>query len=353
MSNLFIASAFRDIIPTAQQPFPPKLISYANSTYQSTKMSLPLNATEEAARYHICCFAVVEFFQQKYNLPDPIMNKIPIPARRVNALLPNVRITVNRIIESSTPQSTPFSTPQSNRVVDYLQTPTSQNNTYSKATQSYIDQVRNAKLQSIDHAKKSLKDKLMTEGTMSPPTTPKKPKASPVKYTASRPRTKSTITTPSLIAFCNQFYIPEHITVRILQTYKIYRHVVGNSWGLLVGLVGISYLKLNKAKMSAKMGLRAKVVENLHRLQQGGLTQGEVKMYMREVARMIASQKWIKDAKFESEETEIEQADNNDIEEYPLTPLNSYLDPSVGYYSMMDSANVEKWVRRIKRTANV
>lgn len=349
MSNLFISAAIRDIIPTFSQPYPPKLISYANSTYQSTKISLPLNSIEEAARYHICCFAVIEIFKESYNLPDPIMNKIPIPVRRVNSLLPNVRNLLNTII--ATAQKTPFSTPKSNRVIDDLQTPTSEYTAYTKATESYIDQVRNAKLQSIDHVKRSLQDKLMSEVTLSPPTTPRKQNLSATKY-GTKSKGKTTITTPVLIAFCNQFYIPEHITVRILQTYKIYRHIVGNSWGLLVGLVGISYLKLNKAQVKRRIGLRARLVENLHNLQQGGLMLNEVKMYIREVTRLVTSQKWIKDAKYESDETEIDQDEGNEIE-YALASLTSYIDPSVEYYTMMDSPKVEKWVRTIKRTANV
>lgn len=347
MSNLFISSALRDIVAGCPTPPPAELVSYANSTYQATKMNMPLNAMEEAARYHLCCFAVVEMFQEKYGLADPAMNKIPIPTRRVNALLPSVRQTLNRILDASTPQATL----QTKRIIDRIQTPT------SYATESYIDGIRNSKLQAIDSTKRSLEAKLLAESTIhsagmqSPPVTPTKRKQSMVMSPSkAKMKVKTIITTPILVAFCNQFYIPEHITMRIIQTYKMYRHVVGNAWGLLVGLVGISYLKLNKMQVKMRIGLRARLVENLHNLQHGGLTLNEVKVYLREVTRMIASQKWIKDAKFVDDESHIDSADLDAADlDRSLTSLTTYIEPQVGYFTAIDSPHVTKWVKRIRR----
>lgn len=329
------------------------MVNYANSLYSSSKMTLPLAATEDIARYHLCCYVVIENFQSLYNLPDPFQTKIPLPGRRLNTLLGTFRSLFAVMLES---------TPRANRIVDTLQLQTPQTTpqvAYAKSTPSHIDEVINRKIQSIDSTRRSLKDQLTSLG--SPPATPKKtPRAqkalqtSPAKLAPYRSRTKVVITTPLLISFCNKFYIPEHITLHILQTYKLYRNIVTNSWGLLVGLVGISYLKLNKDEIHRKIGLKNSLFDTLHRSQQGGLSLQEVKTFIREVTRMVAKQKWIKEAKFEDSETQLDTVDIDGFlnPDDPLNPLSSFLDFSVAYITLKDSPNVEKWVKKIKRSAS-
>lgn len=368
MSNLFITSAIRDIIPTTPEPYPSEIISYANSLYVSSKLTFPLSGDEEAGRYHLCCFVTIEYFQNMYNLPDPFQNKIPIPRRKAAALLQRFRTLFSTMIAS---------TPMAKRIVDIaaLPTPSTGSSTqtdassklnFSPSTQSYIDKVRASKYNTLDSVKKSLRNALMDEENsttndvlQTPPSTPRKTprkakrieNATPVKLSPYKSRTRVVITTPILVSFCNKFYIPEHITQHILQTFKLYQHVVTNSWGLLVGLVGISYLQLNKKEVKQRIGLRSRLIETLHRIQQGGLSDIEVKRYIREVARMISKSKWIKEAHYADEEAIIDAGDGAAEQDFALSSLGSFLDSSVEYVTMKDTDQVERWVRSIRRVS--
>ena len=366
MSNLFITSAIRDILPTTPEPYPSEIISYANSLYTSSKRTLPLSGNDEVARYHLCCYVTVEYFQSMYSFPDPFQNKIPLPRKKLVGLLQNFRTLFSTMIAS---------TPMAKRIVnlEYLPTPSTGSSgkadpSFSLSTQSYIDKVRSSKYNTLDSVRKSLKDALLQErpsetqdnsSVQTPPSTPRKSprkvrntySPSSVKLSPYKSRTRIVITTPILVAFCNKFYIPEHITQHILQTFKLYQHVVTNSWGLLVGLVGISYLQLNKKEIRQRIGLRSRLLDTLHSFQQGGLTDIEVKRYIREVTRMISKSKWIKEARYADEDAVIETGDGSAEHDLALNSLGSFLDSTVEYVTMKDTAQVERWVRTIKRTS--
>jgi origin recognition complex subunit 6 len=352
MSQLFITSAIRDIIPIHPEPYPREIINYANSLYTNTKYSLHLQPSEEPGRYHLCCFVVVEHYQQQYSLPDPSISKIPLPNKRVHALLLQFRENFLKMLQS---------TPRTKRTVDLqLPTPSSTSTSsslklsYTSQSESYIDKIRQDKQINIDTAKRSLAAQLASEvdlSVISPPTTPRKLK-SPLKTSSPlspyKSRKKTVITTPLLVSFCNKFYIPQHITAHILRSFKLYQHVVTNSWGLLVGLVGIAYLQLNKHHMRSKLDVKQTLINTLHKLQQGALSISDVKNYILEVTRLISSQKWIKEATYDIESTEVMMDDSDSVS--ALSSLNSYLDKSVNYVTMKDSENVERWVRRIRKT---
>jgi hypothetical protein len=362
MSNLFLKSAIRDIIPTHPEPYPNEILNYANSLYTSSKMSLPLNE-EEIGRYHLCCFVVIEYFQEKYSISDLFTNKIPIKGKKFTNLLSNFRNLLSQLLLSTTPKS--------NRIINlnYLQTPESCG--LSKSTESYIDQIRQSKLETIDDIKKSLREKLLNESSTielaTPPSTPQKfnrltsstmksskslkknSKLSPYKS-----RTKILITTSILITFCNKFYIPEHITKHILQTFKLYKNIINNSWGLLVGLVGISYIRLNNKRIKSNLNLKNCLFENLHKSQHGGLSYQDIKIYIKEISRMILNQKWIKEINFEINDDYNfhNEYTNKKMDDYALNSLTSFIDSSNELISMKDSKYVESWIKKINHNAS-
>ncbi|ONH77814.1 Origin recognition complex subunit 6 [Pichia kudriavzevii] len=352
MSSLFITSAIRDLIPTHPEPYPGELVNFAHSLYTASKMNVPLSGSDEIARYHLACYTVVEYFKDSYSLPDPFLTKIPIPSKRFNQLLFAFKTTMTTITQN---------TPKAKRIVDVqLQTP-STTPFSSKSTESYIDKIRQSKLKQQDlqqqQVNRSLTNQLL-EVAATPPSTPqkaprsKRTQLSPSKLSPYKARPKLVITTPILVSFCNKFYIPEHITMHILQTFKLYKHVVPNGWGLLVGLVGISYMKLNKQRISKKLNLKTKLFKLLHVTQQGGLSYDECKQYIREVTRMICTQKWIKEAKYDFDtDTETESLMKGiAASDSVMSSLGSFLDSSVLYVTMKDSPKVQKWVKSIRRT---
>ena len=344
-----------------QAPYPHEIISYANSLYTTSKITLPLSADEETSRYHLSCFVVIESFKSEYNLPDPFRNKIPINTnKKLNLLLNSFRNTFNSMIES---------TPRSNRTVDIQMNTPPSSGKYLKSTPSHIDSIRALKYNKIDQVKKSLfkdlKNSINDGITMSPPQTPKNKNriSKDTKLSPYKSRTKIVITTPILVTFCNKFYIPEHLTSNILRTFKLYQHVVMNSWGLLVGLVGITYLQLNRQELSKHLGGKSRLINLLHISQQGGLSNFEVKEYIREVARLISTQSWIKNAKYEDYDDDNDDNDavneNNTNEKntndnnkelynkiYPS--LTCFITPSVQYYSMRKSPQIEQWMKHLR-----
>lgn len=347
MSNLFLTSAIRDIIPTHPEPYPKEILNYANSLYTTSKMSLPLNGPEEIGRYHLCCFVVLEYYQEQYNISDLFINKIPVKGKKLQNLLGNFRNLLNNLILSSTPKS--------NRIVNYLQTPTS---SFSKSTESYIDKVRQSKLKTVDQVKKSLYNTLINVESMqtheqqqTPPSTPRKTlNSTPTKLSPYKARTKVVITTSILISLCSKFYIPKHITYHILKTYKFYKQIVTNSWGLLIGLVGISYLQLNSNRIKSNYRLKKCLIDNLHHSQHGGLSNQDVKNYIKEVARLISNQKWIKEASYNLDDMILNNGDEENDDS--LISLSSFIDSSNEYVSMKDNKHVQNWVRKINSRAS-
>lgn len=361
MSNLFITSALRDIVPTYNETLPKEVINYANYLYTSSKMTLPLTPNEEIGRYHLSCFVTIEHFVKDYNLPEPFQDKIPIPHKRQNILINQFRNLFNTVLTS---------TPRANRInnQNYLETPKTESS-ITKATESYADKI---KLGIQMRVKRSLQDQLLNasntnestsllDNSLTPPSTPQKkalkktPKqASPATKTRTVQRTRTIVTTPILVTFCNKFYIPEHITKHILKTFKLYRNIVNNSWGLLVGLVGISYLQLNKMEINKRLVLRSKMIDRLHQLQQGGLSNTDVKTYLKEVTKLISNQKWIKEAKYEDDEFDstILNEKYSNLQNDPLSSLCAFIDTSVEYVCVKDPERIEKWVKKMKRRMN-
>ncbi|GAV27838.1 hypothetical protein PMKS-001306 [Pichia membranifaciens] len=190
------------------------------------------------------------------------------------------------------------STPMAKRIVnlDYLPTPSTGSSgkadpSFSLSTQSYIDKVRSSKYNTLDSVRKSLKDALLQE----------RPSATQDNGFVQTPPS-----TPQ---------------------------------------------RSPRKEIKQRIGLRSRLLDTLHRFQQGGLTDIEVKRYIREVTRMISKNKWIKEARYADEDAVIETGDGATEHDLALNSLGSFLDSTVEYVTMKDTAQVERWVRTIKRTS--
>ncbi|GMM29270.1 hypothetical protein DAMA08_019860 [Martiniozyma asiatica (nom. inval.)] len=364
MTTLFITSAFKDFLPNEEPSR--DFVSYCLSLYSSSKLTVPLSSFE-LARVHLCVYLAIK---QSQNYTDPGVSKIPVPKSKLKGVLADFEKALNP------------STPSHRRTYEVfggLATPQSQgkngNATMVTPTKSVV---------------KSLHNKLVAESNFSgtheipesfstPPSTPvkrargrpkknatssvdtqKTPFSTPQKRTNTAPSTprkkRQLITTPDLVSLCNAFYIPEHMTSHIFRTYKKYRHAANitaqahlssinaehssdvhtlsngyiksgsHVWGLLIGLVGMVYRKLNASELETRLGLWKKVITNLHRLQRGGLSIEEVEEWVNICETRWGNVKWARESEYEHTQVNTQTSeDSNGLDSLGCFLTTDYL----------------------------
>ncbi|KAG7884923.1 hypothetical protein KL938_001180 [Ogataea parapolymorpha] len=360
MSQL-ILSALRDVIPTLPEPYPREVVDYANYMYISSKQTCPLAAQMEIARFHLCCFLAVEKLKDKFDLPDPNLNRIPAPKRKAAAVLeefrnqltgrkrhvePPITPSKRRIIELATPESTPGkrranaltprSTPSKTR--NMLATPES-------TPRSLKTEIKNEQPLYIGSAAKSLQDKLLAAADeIKGPSKRGRKKGFKMLSMADRSLNDDTIiTTAHLISFCNKFYLPEDITKNILKTYTNYYYRTKSPWGLLCGLVSIAFLRLNREKVDAKMGFKTQFFKNLQVHENGGLKYNELLDWIALVEKLCETEKWVRDLEDKDLLTTKSKLP------FGLPTLNSFIGNQVCYYSDGAIREYENWIGSIKK----
>ncbi|ODQ82636.1 hypothetical protein BABINDRAFT_159182 [Babjeviella inositovora NRRL Y-12698] len=94
MSSQLIKNALLDVIPTFEGPFPPQLVSYTDTLYNTTSQKLGNLKSLEFARLHVCAYLAVELLRAKLDLPEPRTNKVPVPPRKLQPLLQDFRAAI-------------------------------------------------------------------------------------------------------------------------------------------------------------------------------------------------------------------------------------------------------------------
>lgn len=302
MSSGVIGSAIKAFLPSVETP-QQSFIQICQTIYSSSKVSIPLPQLYEISRVYLAVFVAIIHYQDTYKFDDPIIGKIPIPKSKVRSYISQFSAVI-----TGEP-----STPTHERIVDALATPkTSGKGRVNKTPSSKAKLI----VQTESSVKRSLTNQLIAESTysgsneipnafMTPPSTPRKrgrpPKQDSDSLNSPQPRkSKKLLTSHELVTFCNRFYIPEHLTQKLLLMYHKYRANQGSSWGFLVGLVGVVYYKLNIVEITEKLGLWTKVIKNLHRWQNGGLTHKEVDHWVSKVTALYGEVKWIREAEYEN-----------------------------------------------------
>ncbi|KAH3668790.1 hypothetical protein OGAPHI_002545 [Ogataea philodendri] len=361
----FILSALQDVVPTHTGPIPKEVIDYANYLYLSSKSSCPLAAQLEIGRCHLCCFLTVDKFKNKFDLPDPSVNRIPIPKRKAVTVLADFRHklsgagskqgadllrtpTKRRVVQLATPETTPGR----KRVVDLTeQTTPSKRRNVLNTPESTPKTLRNEEPDKVDAgtAAKSLQKRLLAAADdVKGPAKRGRKKGFKLLSMADRSLNDDTIiTTPHLVAFCNKFYLPEEITRCILETYKHYYYRTKSPWGLLCGLVSIAYLHLNQDKVVQNMGFKTKFFKNLQIHQNGGLKYNELVDWVALVEKLCDNEKWIKDLGGR------EMLESETKLPFGLPTLNSFVTPRVCYFSDRMEAEYVTWINRIKQSTGV
>lgn len=367
MTTKLISNAIRDIIPTHPEPYPKELIDYSSSLYSSSKTrNCILKNQYELARYHICVYLTIEKFEKRLDLPEPIVDKIPIPRNLIRKTVlefkKNLNLSSNGHGHGVTPSPSPrkiailekvkenskksdgsghgigsLMTPPTKRIrkLNDIESDSGEDNNdisdeYYSSDDSYTPKSRQTQLMTPNSSpSKNLKSKLLSAGST-------KPKKRQMKKLTSCNSTTTSISTPLLISFCNRFDIPSDITKSILKTYANYYNRIKNPWGLLCGLVAVVYFKLNKDDIDNKLGFKIEFLSKLQLQQNGGLSQSDLQKWLKLINNLINSEKWFRDLDISSV--------NNKIEiPISLNSSTSMIDFNTMYFSPIYNEEFENW----------
>ncbi|VEU23406.1 DEKNAAC104634 [Brettanomyces naardenensis] len=354
MSSQFIVNSLRDIVPTLEEPYPRELIDYANSLYSLSKVKQALNPHFEVARYHLCSYLTVEKFRGRLLLPEPTSIKIPIPGRKLRSVILDFRKSMMR--PSSSPETPPSTPRKRRRRQKQFPTPSSKSfkrqalgesgNPYltpdSTPSSRGIINLDSKEFSPIK-GKKNLQMELLAaaaEDAHDEVRTPKRRGRKPGQtVTISK---GPVISTALLVSFCNRFYIQEDTTRKILKTFKEFHLRVKNPWGLLCGLVAISFICLNRDLINNKIGYKSKLYQNLQILQTGGLKMEEIGEWVKIVESLCAEEPWIKELE------ELPGGKNYRRSVFGIPSLGSFISSSVSYHSVQMDSAYREWLSGIQ-----
>lgn len=294
MSKPQVKQSIKDVLPSVPEPYPPKLVSFADSLYSLSVQKQPvLPNRAEIARFHICAYLAVEKYKDSLNLPEPEISKIPVQPRVVNKIMDDFRVNLLNGVRS--PASSPVSSP---RKRGQGQTPFT---TPTKRSRPNPELATTPKLSSPLKRLQAARDDDSSPGSslhdVDSPFNPKATK-SPVKSapsTPSTPRYQKQITIADLITFANNFYIPSWITARMVESFLDQRHkfTKKSEWLLACGLIHAAYIRVNNRILDSKMGAKTQFQDQLFHYQKGGLMKWNMILWIHMIEDSIKNDPWI------------------------------------------------------------
>lgn len=110
MDKAVLEAAVEAVLPDCQTPG--RLLARASRLLLRSKTALHLKPSEEPARVHLCVVVACEMLQEKFDLPDPSLSKLPIQPNAYSKLLDRFRNELNPDhLGLDSPQITPVRTP--------------------------------------------------------------------------------------------------------------------------------------------------------------------------------------------------------------------------------------------------
>ncbi|AOA63951.1 Origin recognition complex subunit 6 [Komagataella phaffii CBS 7435] len=281
MNKELITNSIRDLIPIQPEPFPGPLIAKVDDFITGSRLKAGLlKQNQEFARTHICALLAIESLGEKFSLPEPLVEKIPLPKTGLKKVLNHFR-----------------------RELKVTRVPISDQNPFQKGRQ-------NPTMAPEKRTKSKEAEVLEDIGLPSPMSTPgksntlteKKKRRSPIKGKSSTPSTPSssprkqmTVTIPQFTAFCAKFYIPSETIRPMLGTFFKFSEKIKNPWCLLCGLVAFAYIKLNNREIKAKLGAKTNLYNKLHALQNGGMLKKDIHYWCNLIEKLIIQERWVQD----------------------------------------------------------
>ncbi|CAH6720396.1 hypothetical protein CLIB1444_03S10968 [[Candida] jaroonii] len=283
MSQIPIKSAINDIAPGIEPSTLPQLTSFCERLYNISKgKSLNKN---EIVRYHICAYLTIEKYLHSLNLPDPQINKIPLPSKTTIKLINEFRGYLNEISGSSSPRSplSLVSTPLSQRRTNKTTITTPSRSSPLKKLQALAAESESDANEEIDEDNPFLTKK------SSPKKSPTKSPRKPVRYNVEN------INIPQLIQLCENFYIPASTTKHIIQCFINKRHKFSkkSDWYLACALVYAAYIRINDKLVKEKIKFNETVINQLMRHQLAHLKKPNLVYWVNVLNNDIKDEPWI------------------------------------------------------------
>lgn len=395
MSNPQLTQSLKDILPTYTGKFPPALVSYIDSLYSLSIQKIPLLPNRaDVARYHLCAYLGAKRCQDRFLLPEPLSQKIPVQPKFVDKLLDELE---EKVIPAT---RSPAVTPTKKRTLQYdtlpLPLPTKKTTTPKissplKKLQALRDEddsqkEKKFKMESPFNPSKVLLNKespfnpgkQLTEvsnGSSLEPipsdseaesvlTTPKKSpskKKLSVSATASpsSPRYIRHLTIADLISFANNFYIPAPVTKQLVEYYLSQKHkfMKKNEWLLACGIIHAAYIRINHRLIQHTIGKRTELQDQLFQYQKGGLMKRNMIMWINIVEESVKSEPWIIDLEVKYVHDVWSEEDTSKSNETRgklgkgwelLQEFGAMIDPSVMFDKESQVNYYENWTSRIR-----
>lgn len=367
MSSQQVTQYLLDVLPTYSGTFPPQLVSYVSSLYSLSIQKIPsLPNRADIARYHLCAYLGALRCQQRFSLPDPLPQKIPVQPKLLNKLVQDLEEKVTSAIRS------PSSTPTKQRI---LNLPLPQKGSAPKISsplkklQSLKDDKTPEKAFDMESPFNPTKKPLNTDSPFTTPSkrkldsdvttpkqnsSPKTPKTlKSVTASPSTPRYIRQLTIADIVSFANNFYIPAQVTPQLVESFMAQRHkfLKKNEWLLACGLVHAAYVRINSKLIERTIGKKTELQDQLFQYQKGGLMKLNMVMWINIIEESVKSEPWIVDLELKYVHNNWSAEDNSKTREIEgklgkgyeiLEQFGSMMNPS----NMFDKPSQEKYYQR-------
>ena len=295
MSSTQARKALHDIIPNYSGEYTPKLLDYINSLYQlSLRKQAVLPNKSEIARFHLCAVVIVEKYRQSFELPTPDVSRMPAQPKVAAKLLETFRVLIEQVSAASTPVSSPKKAkPLSQSPLTPTKSRASKENLKSgsplKRLRAEISQdeavngnTPNGQLKDVESPFNPKKRKESKAGT---------PTHKVYRYD------KKHVLIADFISFCNTFYIPGHITTKMVGTFLMHQHkfLKKSDWSLACGMVYAAYVRINNKILSELVGTKSQFMDLLLQYQKGGLLKWAMQSWCGIIEEWIQDEPWIQE----------------------------------------------------------
>lgn len=277
--SLQVKQSLKDIAPGIKEPLPTQLLQFAESLYLISLQKKGNLGKNEVARHLICAFLAVNKYQHQFNLPPPVVWKIPIPPRQVNKVVEEFSNLANQVKSvTSTPKKprlSPLKSATPNGISD-SQSP------FESPTKKQKPRLSPLKVLPL---------KLNLESTSNAPT------PSPLQSPNASSDTKYTfrMTVPELINMANAFKIPASIVPTLVQVFidERNKYIKKSQWYLGCGLIYCVYIRVNHRVMEERHNVHNWLITQLFNCQRGTSRRPNIAYWCNIIDSSVKHQPWV------------------------------------------------------------
>lgn len=239
MDKAILEAAVEAVLPNTQVPG--RLLTRASRLILRSKTALHLKPSEEPARAHLCVVIACEILQEKFDLPDPSLVKLPIQPTIYTKLLDRFRNELNpEHLGLESPRVTPIRTPGRGESIS-SPAPVTPTRLFSESGSPPRSQ------SPTPNRKRQLQPTEQLQATKESPT--KRRNQSPTKLTRKG---------PTAVSKLNEVLGTKDTTREAVQfAFEKYSPLVTDSWGLILGL---TYVLVERAEPELSDSLMADMV---------------------------------------------------------------------------------------------